>query len=303
MGLGGSWDNSPLSADDFRLAENAVETALEAGITYFDHADIYTLGKAEIVFGELLKNNSSLRAKIILQSKAGICLHEGVLNSSIYDSSGAYLTQQVEAILKRLHTDYLDVFMLHRPDALMNPKEVGTTFNALKKAGKVKSFGVSNMSISQIQAIQKYCDEPLVANQVQLSLGHSLVLDSGVLVNVKNEIDFNGVEGLLEYGQANKLSIQAYGSLDGGRFTGNVDLATDDDKNTITLINELAEKYNTTSASISLAWLFKIPGTIQPIIGSTNTKRIAACKDAATIDISRLDWYNLWITARGEKLP
>ena len=303
MGLGGSWDNSPPNADDFRLAEKAVEAALEAGITYFDHADIYTLGNAETVFGELLKNNSSLRTKIILQSKAGICLHEGVLNSSIYDSSGTYLTQQVEAILKRLHTDYLDVFMLHRPDALMNPKEVGATFNALKKAGKVKRFGVSNMSVSQIQAIQKYCDEPLVANQIQLSLGHSLVLDSGVLVNTKNEIDFNGVEGLLEYGQANKLSIQAYGSLDGGRFTGNVSLITDDDKNTITLINELAEKYNTTSASISLAWLFKIPGTIQPIIGSTNSKRIAACKDATTIDLSRLDWYNLWITARGEKLP
>ena len=303
MGLGGSWDNSPPSADDFRLAENVVEAALEAGINYFDHADIYTLGNAETVFGELLKNNSSLRTKIILQSKAGICLHEGVLNSSIYDSSGTYLTQQVEAILKRLHTDYLDVFMLHRPDALMNPKEVGATFNALKKAGKVKRFGVSNMSVSQIQAIQKYCDEPLVANQIQLSLGHSLVLDSGVLVNTKNEIDFNGVEGLLEYGQANKLSIQAYGSLDGGRFTGNVSLITDDDKNTITLINELAEKYNTTSASISLAWLFKIPGTIQPIIGSTNSKRIAACKDATTIDLSRLDWYNLWITARGEKLP
>jgi predicted oxidoreductase len=303
MGLGGSWDVKPLSADDFKLAEHAMEAAFEAGITYFDHADIYTLGKAETVFGELLKNNSSLRAKITLQSKAGICLHDGVLNSSIYDASGAYLTKQVEAILKRLHTDYLDVFMLHRPDALMNPEEVGATFNALKKAGKVRRFGVSNMSVSQLQAIQKYCDEPLVANQIQLSLGHSLVLDSGVLVNVKNDINLNGVEGLIEYGQANKLSIQAYGSLDGGRFTGNVSLTTAADQSTINLINELAEKYNTSSASISLAWLFKIPGTVQPIIGSTNPKRILACKDAVTLDLSRLDWYNLWITARGEKLP
>ena len=303
MGLGGSWDNNPLTADDFKLAENAIEAALEAGITYFDHADIYTLGKAETVFGELLKNNSSLRAKIVLQSKAGICLHEGVLNSSIYDASSVYLTNQVDAILKRLHTDYLDVFMLHRPDALMNPEEVGATFNALKKAGKVKRFGVSNMSVSQIQAIQKYCDEPLVANQIQLSLGHSLVLDSGILVNVKNDLNFNGVESLLEYGQANKLAIQAYASLDGGRFTGNLSLAKDGDENTIKLLNELAEKYNTTAASVSLAWLFKVPGTIQPIIGSTNPKRIAACKDATSIDLSRLDWYNLWITARGERVP
>jgi len=159
------------------------------------------------------------------------------------------------------------------------------------------------MSLHQIKLIQKYCDEPLIANQIQLSLGHSLVLDSGVLVNRINKIDYNGVEGLLEYAQTHDLAIQAYGSLDGGRFTGNFDLAPNKDKKTIQLVHQLAEKYHTTAASIVLSWLLKIPGTIQPVIGTTNPKRIAACKDAVTIELSRTDWYNLWISARGQRIP
>ena len=121
MGLGGGWNNDPLTTDDYKLAESAVEAALEIGITNFDHADIYTVGKAELVFGKLLKANPSLRDKIILQSKAGIRYHEGLMNSSIYDLSNKYLLQQVDAILNRLQTDYLDVFMLHRPDPFNEP--------------------------------------------------------------------------------------------------------------------------------------------------------------------------------------
>lgn len=303
MGLGGGWNNNSLGSDDFKQAENAIEAALEAGITYFDHADIYTIGKAELVFGQLLKAKPFLREKIILQSKAGIRYHEGLMNSSIYDLSKKYLLQQVDNILKRLQTDYLDVFMLHRPDPLMNPEEIADTFRNLKNSGKVKQFGVSNMTLHQIEFIQQQCDEPLVANQIQLSLGHSLLIDSGILANRVNIPDFNGVEGLLEYTQSNNLAIQAYSPLMGGRFSGNDNLASKEDKKTIDLVNQMAEKYNTTASSILLAWVMKIPGNIQPIIGTTNPQRIAECKDALTIDLSRLDWYNLWITARGEKIP
>ncbi|HHC79017.1 MAG TPA: aldo/keto reductase [Flavobacteriia bacterium] len=303
MGLGGGWNNKPLTSDDFKLAENAIEAALEIGITNFDHADIYTLGKAELVFGQVLKAKPALRDKITLQSKAGICYHKGVMNSSIYDLSKTYLLQQVDNILKRLQTDYLDVFMLHRPDALMNPEEIADAFRALKKAGKVKRFGVSNMSLHQIDFIQKQCDDPLVVNQIELSLGHSLLIDSGILVNRVNTQDFNGIEGLLEYTQSNNITIQAYSPLMGGRFTGNNNLAAKEDKKIIELINQLAEKYNTTASAVLLAWVMKIPGNIQPVIGTTNPQRIAACKDAVTIELSRLDWYNLWITARGEKIP
>ena len=303
MGLGGGWNSNPLNSDDFKQAENAIEAALEAGITYFDHADIYTVGKAELIFGQLLKAKPSLRDQIILQSKAGICYHKGLMNSSIYDLSKKYLLQQVDIILKRLQTDYLDVFMLHRPDPLMNPEEIADTFRVLKKSGKVKRFGVSNMTLHQIDFIQKHCDDQLVANQIQLSLGHSLLIDSGILANRVNTLDFNGVEGLLEYTQSNNLAIQAYSPLMGGRFSGNDKLATKEDKKTIDLVNQFAEKYNTTSSSILLAWVMKIPGNVQPIIGTTNPQRIAECKEAVTIELSRLDWYNLWITARGEKIP
>jgi len=303
MGLGGNWDTNVSTANDLLIAEKAIKTALGTGIKIFDHADIYKLGKAETLFGKILQQQPSLREKMIIQSKAGICYHEGVKKSNIYNLSKKYLLQQVDDILSRLQTDYLDVFLLHRPDPLLNAEEIAETFTILKKAGKAKSFGVSNMSIHQIQLIQKYCEEPLVANQVQLSLSHSLLIDSGVLVNRVNATDFNGVEGMLEYAQLNKLAIQAYSPFDGGRFTGNPELASEEDKNTIDLINEIAEKYNTTSAAIVLAWLFKIPGNIQPIIGTTNPQRIKDCEHAVTIELSRTDWYNLWISARGQKIP
>jgi len=301
MGLGGDWNNTPLTNNDLKKAEAAIEAALEIGINYFDHADIYTLGKAEQVFGKLLRKKSSLREGIKIQSKAGIRLNEGPLNSSIYDLSKKYLLQQVDIILKRLQIDYLDVFMLHRPDPLMEPEEIADAFRLLKESGKVKHFGVSNMSLHQVAFIQKYCDEPLVTNQIELSLDHNLLLDTGILVNRKNGLDFNGVEGLLEYSQLNKMSIQAYSPLAGGRFTGNSAIATS--KETIDVVNQLAEKYSTSAASILLAWLFKIPGTIQPVIGTTDPQRIRDCKDAVHIELSKKDWYNLWITAKGVKVP
>ncbi len=302
MGLGGGWDTNPLTDNDILIAERAIEAALDSGITIFDHADIYKLGKAETLFGKILHKNSSLRTNITLQSKAGIQYRE-LGESSIYNLSKKYLLQQVDAILKRLQTDYLDIFLLHRPDPLLNPEEIAETFSILKKEGKVKSFGVSNMSLQQIKLIQKYCDEPLVANQIQLSLAHSLVIDAGVLVNTINNVDFNGVEGILEYAQTHDLAIQAYSPLDGGRFTGNLELASNNDKKTIQLVNQLAENYNTAVETIVLAWLFKVPGTIQPVIGTVNPERICACKDAVNLELSRVDWYNLWVTARGESLP
>lgn len=303
MGLGGDWNANAITNEDIKKAEIAIDAALEIGITYFDHADIYTLGKAETVFGKVLQKRTSLREKILLQSKAGIRLNEGFGNSNIYNASKTYLINQVDLMLKRLQTDYLDVFMLHRPDPLIHPEEVASTFRALKETGKVKKFGLSNMSLHQINAIQNLCDEPLIANQIELSLAHSLLIDTGVLVNRTNDQDYNGVEGLLEYMQENKMAIQAYSALAGGKYTGNTKLALEKDKKTIDVLNETADKYSTTSASILLAWLFKIPGTIQPIVGTTNPDRIRACKDAIAIDLSREDWYNLWISARGENLP
>lgn len=303
MGLGGDWDDNPPSKEDYKLAEQAIEAALGIGISHFDHADIYKLGKSERVFGEVLKTNPGLRDKIKLQSKAGICYHNGIEMSNIYNLSKPYLLKQVDGILKRLHTDYLDVFLLHRPDPLMNASEIAETFYDLKQQGKVKAFGVSNMSVAQIQLLQNYIQEPLEANQVQLSLGHALMIDSGVLVNRVNTVDYNGVDGMLEYAQLNRLTIQAWGAMDGGRFSGNFELATNEDKRTIQLVRELAEKYDATPSSLVLAWLFMIPGHIQPVIGTTNIERIRECERATTLELSKDDWYDMWIAARGQRIP
>lgn len=303
MGLGGDWEAGSLTKADVVIAEKAIEAALEIGVNYFDHADIYKGGRSEEVFGKILRNKPELREKILLQSKAGIKHHQGVLKSNIYDTGKEYLTRQVEEILDRLNTDYLDVFMVHRPDPLMPPAELAETFESLKASGKVKQFGVSNMSKHQIELIQNFYNEPLVANQIQLSLGHTLVFDSGVLVNRINNIDYNGVEGLLEYAQMNNLAIQCWGSLDSGRFTGNYELASADDKRTIEFVNQLSEKYKTTKEAIVLAWLLNVPAIIQPIIGTKNPQRILACKDAMTIELTRKEWYDLWILARGNRIP
>lgn len=303
MGLGGEWNDSPITSGDQKEANAAIEAAMEIGITTFDHADIYKLGKSEKVFGNFLKENKQLRSGIKIQSKAGIRYHQALYNSSYYDLGKSYLLQKVDEILARLQTEYLDAFLLHRPDVLLEPQEIASAFDELKKSGKVKRFGVSNMSWHQMDQLKSCCEVPIEINQVQLSLGHSLPLETGVLVNRENNRDFNGVEGLLEYMQKHDIEIQTWGSLDRGRFTGNEQLAGYQEKKVMALLRQLSEKYNADPSALLLAWIFRIPGKLKPIIGTSSPERIKACKAAIEIELSREDWYNLWIVARGERLP
>jgi len=301
MGLGGSWDSSPLSNQDQKKADTVIESVIEFGITHFDHADIYTFGKAEQAFGNYIKRNRSLREKLFIQSKTGIILNAGPLHSSIYNLSRNYVNSQVDKILKRLSTDYLDALLLHRPDPLTSMEELAETLHLLKTSEKVKTFGVSNMSVSQIKLLQSFLDEPLFSNQVELSLDHPLLLDLEVWVNREESPKNSGMGDLLGYSAKNKMSIQAYSPLAQGKFSRS-DLS-DKDKATVKLIEELAEKYNTTPTGILLAWIYRIPANIHPIIGTTNLNRIKDSVDAMKIDLSREDWYNLWITSKGAKLP
>lgn len=302
MGLGGSWDASPLSQEHQKQADSVIETAVNAGITHFDHADIYTFGKAEQAFGSYLKRNTSLREKLFIQSKTGIILKAGPLKSSIYNLSKPYVLRQVDQILKRLSIDYLDALLFHRPDPLTSMEDLAETLQILKESGKVKAFGVSNMSTSQIQHLQSYLNEPLISNQIQFSLDHSFLLDLEVWVNRQESPKEAGLDNLLAYSLKNKLSIQAYSPLANGRF-GKPELLDEKDKKTLILIEELAEKYNTSISGVLLAWLWKVPADIQPIIGTTNLKRIKESAAALEINLSREDWYALWILAKGYKLP
>ncbi|WP_246145471.1 aldo/keto reductase [Bacillus rubiinfantis] len=305
MGLGGGWTKDPIEAKHISQAHEVVEVALDNGINMFDHADIYAFGKAETVFGQVLKENPALREKMIIQSKLGIRFpieDKGI--PARYDFSKSYILESVDGILSRLNIDYLDVLLLHRPDTLMDAREVGEAFNTLKASGKVRYFGVSNMSAGQIRLLQRYSTEKLVVNQLEMSLDKIGWLETGVHVNQIAARDNVFPEGTLEYCQLKNIQLQAWGSLAKGLYTGrNLEGASEKVKNTALLVQKLAEEKQVSREAIVLAWLMKHPAAIQPVIGTTNLARIKACTEAVNVTLSRDEWYSLYVSSRGVNLP
>jgi predicted oxidoreductase len=299
MALGGDWGDSPVSEADIAHAHAAVEAALDIGITLFDHADIYRRGKAEAVFGELLKRDAGLRGKIKLQSKCGIRFGDDT-NPGRYDLSADYIEASVDGILKRLAVECIDILLLHRPDALMEPAEVAGAFGRLKAAGKVAHLGVSNMHAGQMRWLQSALSEPLVVNQLEMSLAKLDAIDVGTTFNdpqAATRPGGIGWAGTLEYAQQHGVQLQAWGSLAQGRFN---DPAA---SKAAAVVHEIAETHGTTANAVLLAWLLRHPAGIQPIIGSGNAERIRACGDATRIQLSRDEWYRLYVTARGQAVP
>ncbi|MDE8667049.1 aldo/keto reductase [Pseudarthrobacter sp. H3Y2-7] len=305
MGLGGSWSDEPHGASHVDEAAAAVGAALAAGITLFDHADIYRGGKSEAVFGEVLASDAGLRDRIRLQTKCGIRLNERGL-ATHYDLSRDAILERVRGSLKRLQTEYVDVLLLHRPDPLTDLGEVAAAVGQLLAEGKVRQVGVSNMSGAQIRALQDRLDVPVVANQLEMSLLKRAWLESQVLVNHPDSLDYSFPHGTLEYCAGNGVTLQAYGALARGLYTGAAaEDPTSAETSTAVLIRELAGTYATTGESVLLGWLMKHPAGIAPVIGTVNPARIAACADAARVAqaMTRADWYGLWIAARGTNLP
>lgn len=305
MPFGGGWNRDPLTDEAVLHAEKAVDAALSIGINMFDHANIYTMGKAEESFGRILKNRPELREQIIIQSKCGIRFGEGTVPGR-FDFSKEHIQEAVDASLQRLHTEYLDVLLLHRPDALMEPEEVAEAFAALKAAGKVKRFGVSNMSSSQIRFLQHALPDQLVVNQLEMGLHHLHFLDQGVHVNQQAGASVNFGDGLIEYCQMEKVQIQAWGPLSQGRFSGR-SVADEPARiqQTAALVQKLAQEKETTPEAIVLGWLMRHPAGIQPVIGTANPERIIACQDAERQAqlMTRDEWYTLYVSARGNNLP
>ncbi|MCY7293893.1 aldo/keto reductase [Alteromonas sp. a30] len=303
MGLGGSWDKNTLTKSQLREAHDAVNTALESGIRFFDHADIYCHGKSESVFGEILMSMPNVREQIVIQSKCGIRLEEGSLVGQ-YDASADWIQTSVEASLKRLKTDYLDILLIHRPDPLMQVEEVADVFNRLHNEGKVKHFGVSNMHVHQIKYLQYYCDVPLIVNQLEMSLfKYGWVEETLHAGNAPlNTTHWSG--GQLEHCAMNDIQIQAWGSLAQGLFSGR-DISSESlaVQNTAALVAELAAEYQTTKEAIVLGWLMRHPANVQPVIGTIQPERIKACTEANSVLLSRNHWYKLLVTARGQALP
>ncbi|MGF7033303.1 putative oxidoreductase [Paenibacillus mucilaginosus] len=304
MGLGGGWDREPVTQAHVKQAHEAVEAALSAGIHMFDHADIYTLGKAEEVFGRVLKERPGLREEIILQSKCGIRFEEGPGRPGRYDFSKEHILSSVDGILQRLGTEYLDILLLHRPDPLMEPEEVAEAFAQLKRSGKVKGFGVSNMSGGQMRFLQSALDEPLLVNQLELNLAKLDWVDAGVHVNQAAGTGVSFPDGTLEYCRSEKVQVQAWGPLARGLFTGR-DLAGESDavRATAALVAELAEARGVPREAVVLAWLMRHPAGIQPVLGTVKPQRIADCAEALKVELTREEWYSLYVSSRGERLP
>ncbi|QOR67916.1 aldo/keto reductase [Cytobacillus suaedae] len=275
-------------------AANVIEHACESGVDLFDHADIYGGGKSEEVFAEALELTSRKRDELIIQTKCGI-------RKGFFDFSKEHILSSVEDSLKRLKMDYVDMLLLHRPDALMEPEEVAQAFTKLKESGKVRYFGVSNQNPMQIELLKKYVKEDLIVNQLQLSLMHTPMIDAGLNVNMQHDPAVVRDSGVLEYSRLHNMTIQAwspfqYGMIE-GTFIGNEKYPEINAK-----LQEIAEKKGVTDSAIAIAWILRHPAKIQPVVGSMNPKRIKDIAAASTIELTREEWYDLYRSA-GNNLP
>lgn len=272
-----------------------VDTALENGANFFDHADIYGGGKSESAFAEAVEMNPAFREKIFIQTKCGI------VPGKMFDFSYEHIIESVNGSLKRLNTEYLDVLLLHRPDALVEPEEVARAFDELHAAGKVRHFGVSNQNPYQMQLLQKSLDMPLCANQLQLGIMHAPMIQAGINVNMYNDSSVNRDGGVLDYCRLNDITIQPWSPLQYGFFEG---CFIDNEK--FPEVNEvmakLAEKYGVTKTTIAFAWLLRHPAKMQPVTGTTNPARLAECLKAADVRLTREEWYSIYLAA-GNILP
>ncbi|MFY4773634.1 aldo/keto reductase [Metabacillus sp. RGM 3146] len=305
MGFGGNWDYSQLTDEDVAKTEKGIDAALSSGISMFDHADIYRMGKAEEAFGRVLKKSPDLRSKMIIQSKCGIRFEDDHAPGR-YDFSIEHIESSVDKTLKRLSVDYLDILLLHRPDPLMEPEEVSEVLLQLKQSGKVRYFGVSNMNKSQMELLEDHLGEPLIVNQLEMSLNKLDWIDHGVHVNQKAGAQTQFSDGLLEYCMLNQIQIQAWASLANGMFSGNEkENLTEAERNTKQLVAKMAAEKETSREAIVLGWLMRHPAKIQPVIGTTNPERIRSCADAIRISklMTREEWYSLYVASRGISLP
>lgn len=271
-----------------------VHTAIDEGINFFDHADVYGDGKCEEKFSEALDMNTSLREKMILQTKVGI-------RKGSFDFSKEHILNAVDGCLKRLQTDHLDVVLLHRPDALVEPEEVAEAFTILETSGKVKYFGVSNQNPMQIELLTKFVEQKIYFNQLQLSITNTGMIDAGINVNMKIDRSINRDGGILDYCRLKEIIIQPWSPFQYGFFEG-VFLDNPKFPELNQTIDEIVKSKGVTNTAIAVAWLLRHPAHMQPILGTTNPQRVKdACK-ASGITLTREEWYQIYLAA-GNELP
>ena len=292
------------SGDAPARAGQLLATALEQGITHFDHADIYARGKSEALFGEALKQIPGARDKIVLQSKCGIRFSNDPKpgDPGRYDFSYAHIIEAVEGSLARLQTDHLDLLLLHRPDALAEPEEVARAFDELQRGGKVRYFGVSNHTPAQIELLKRYVSQPLVANQLEVNILHSYMIEEGVMTN-QTGARYTAGAGLIDYCRLHDILVEAWSPLAGGQLINPASKTAGPVQVAAARVAELAEAHGTTREAIALAWLLRHPAGIQPIIGTTQVDRLVDSCAADSVELSREEWYSLLEASRGAGMP
>ena len=282
-------------ADAKETPDRVIGTALELGMNFFDHADIYGGGRCETLFGDWLAAHPSMRDKIVLQTKCGI-------RKDCYDFSKAHILSAVEGSLRRLRTDYVDVLLLHRPDTLMEPEEVAAAFDILEQSGKVRYFGVSNHNPMQIELLKTAVRQPIVANQLQFSIPESGLVTSGLNVNMKDDESVMHDGSALEYLRVKGITIQTWSPFQGGFFKG----PFVGDKEKYPKLNETLERmagqYGVSPIAVAAAWILRHPAKMQLISGSVSPDRMRQIARGAEIDLTREDWYAIYLAA-GFRLP
>jgi len=284
-----------LSGLDKREAERFVQTALDEGANFFDHADVYGGGACEEIFAEAIHMSDDVRGKIFLQSKCGI--RGGVS----FDFTKEHILEAVDSSLKRLKTDYLDVLLLHRPDALVEPEEVAEAFDLLEASGKVRNFGVSNQNPMQIQLLKTCVKQPIVANQLQLSITNATMISQGLHVNMLDDRAVNRDGSVLDFCRINGITIQPWSPFQYGFFEG-VFLGNEKFPKLNAKIDEIAARYGVSNTTIAMAWLLRHPAKMQPVTGTMNVGRLKDCVKAADIRLTHDEWYEIYLAA-GNILP
>ena len=275
-------------------AERFLNACLEVGANFFDHADIYGGGRCESAFAEALPMTGRAREAVILQSKCGI-------RKGMFDFSKEHIMESVHGSLRRLRTDYLDVLLLHRPDALVEPEAVAEAFHQLESTGKVRHFGVSNQNPMQIQLLQKAVRQPIVANQLQLSITNATMISSGINVNMENAAAVNRDGSVLDFCRLHDITIQPWSPFQHGFFKGAF-LGNEKFPELNQCIDRVAAKHSVSNTTIAIAWLLRHPAKFQPVIGTTNPQRLRDAVTASDVQLSREEWYEIY-RAAGNVLP
>ena len=272
-----------------------VRTARDAGIDFFDHADIYggTTHRCEERFAQAMQLSPSEREQVTIQSKAGI-----VTDGPYFDYSYEHLVRSVEGSLKALQTDHLDILLLHRPDALVEPEEVARAFDELHASGKVRHFGVSNHTPRQIELLQKHLDQPIVANQLQLSITHSTFIAQGVAANMQGteQSVVRDGGGILDFCRLHEITVQAWSPFQAKFFDG-VFLGHPEYADLNAVIDRLAAKYEVAPEAIATAWITRHPAQMQVVLGTTTPQRVADSAAGSQVPLSRAEWYELFRAA------